>query len=111
MKGASFSLGSGSVRDLRVIARQELRFFAPLRMTLARLVILNEVKDLWQTDPLPLLQWPTIQPDPMVSYYIYGAWEGAHDTRRRLDAPQRRGPCAAARGDDGACRHRRCPRG
>jgi hypothetical protein len=37
---------------LRVIARQELRFFAPLRMTLGRLVILNEVKDLWQTDPL-----------------------------------------------------------
>ena len=30
-----------------------MRFFAPLRMTLARLVILNEVKDLWQNDPLP----------------------------------------------------------
>jgi len=38
---------------LRANARQEPRFFAPLRMTLARLVILNEVKDLGQqNDPL-----------------------------------------------------------
>ena len=29
------------------------RFFATLRMTLARNVILNEVKDLSQNDPLP----------------------------------------------------------
>ena len=46
--------GGGSVWDLRANARQELRFFALLRMTLARLVILNEVKDLWQTEPLPV---------------------------------------------------------
>ena len=38
---------------MRANARQESRFFAPLRMTLVRPVILNEVKDLSQNDPLP----------------------------------------------------------
>ena len=33
-------------------------------MTLARLVILNEVKDLWQTDPLPRRQEEALSPAP-----------------------------------------------